>query len=223
MKKAALLFTLLCAGQLYGMEAENIGGLPVDVHNEMIKTALATSDNLEETIKVIQFASALRGIKYDNLKKLTALMDILAKKFPDISRKEFAEKLNTPIAKEYITLGEQLLWPANMMHSNKSMVEDVKKLIDKGADPNYSGGQLGYTALNATYMAIANKIHLEKKMDENLMAILNLLLNAGAKPDASTMFYLQKSVDKNKKIGLNTPEAKLDSELLDVLKPYADK
>ncbi len=55
--------------------------LPQDVRDEIIKMALPSSDNLDETIKAIK-ASVLRGVRYDNLKTFTALMNVLAKKFP---------------------------------------------------------------------------------------------------------------------------------------------
>ncbi len=145
MKKLILLFTMACAaGQLYGMlEVQNIMDLPEDVRNKIISMALPSSDNLDETIKAIK-VGVLRGVRYDNLKTFTALMDVLAKKFPNILRKKIAEKFNTPIAKEYVTLGEQLFLPvitygfANR-RSEQSPVEDMKKLLEKDADPNYSG------------------------------------------------------------------------------------
>lgn len=89
MKKTALLFTILCAGQLYGMDPTSldelrrtgpqcIGDLPKELQeqitqnaHDILKNALAKNDNLEDTVKAIKAASAAQGIRYDNLKDFT--------------------------------------------------------------------------------------------------------------------------------------------------------
>ena len=74
------------------------GQLPPELH-KVIVNALAQSNNLEQVIEAIKVAGILSGVRYDNLKDFTALMDILAKKFPDMSRQEIAAKFDTEIAR----------------------------------------------------------------------------------------------------------------------------
>ncbi len=243
MRKLILLFTIACAtGQLYGMEpqnileAQNIMDLPEDVRNEIFETVFTSGANtLQGTIDLVKVKSALLGISYDNLKTFTALMDVLAKKFPNILRKKIAEKFNTPIAQEYVTLGEQLFLPVfNVRLSNRqneqSPVEDMKKLLKKDADPNYSGdypatrymGDPGWhTVLEQMYAQIlANEE--EKGLEyKDGIAIFKLLLEAGAKPTKDFMSQQQKQF--NREIGLYYPRANLRRELLDLLKQYTEK
>ena len=96
MKKITSLFILICAAsQLYGMEPEQkmgaFGELPDELHKEIVN-ALVESKDLGQVIAAVKVASVLQGVQYNTLEDFTALINILAKKFPDISRKEIAEK-----------------------------------------------------------------------------------------------------------------------------------
>ncbi len=86
MKKLILLFTITCAAsQMYGMETENIGGLPKEIQNQITQTAIASSKNLNETVVMIKRLSTSFGISYDklfdNIKDFTKLVHMLADKF----------------------------------------------------------------------------------------------------------------------------------------------
>jgi len=196
MKKITLLFTILCAGQLYGMEAQNISDLPKDVHNEIIKMALATSDNLDEAIKAIKVASALRGIKYDNLKKFTALVGVLAQKFPDLSREEIAQNFNTPLAKQYSELNYKL---ENALRAQVAYVlKFVKETLDEGADPNYTWKgkypnetwlRISYGKKDTDYHSILGEAYNKRALAQEPIEkkarteVIELLLAKGANPN----------------------------------------
>jgi len=104
MKKIALLLTILCAGQLYGMENPNqdgMAGLPPEVQVLIIQ-ALKSGNDLDAVIKGIKNASEIsKSLKqiinaeygdFSNLKGFTALAHMLAKKFPKENPKTIAEK-----------------------------------------------------------------------------------------------------------------------------------
>lgn len=105
MKKLILLFTIVCANQLYGMEpiepkwslqkAEHISQLPQDVRLTIINTALAESNTLVEAINALKNASTLYGVRYDLLKNAT-LMQALMKRFPGKVREEIALAIKQP-------------------------------------------------------------------------------------------------------------------------------
>ena len=68
-----------------------------------------------------------------------------------------------------------------------------------------------------TYFKIINNNKTEGPNYENGVAILKLLLNAGAKFTNDFIEYQQKQVDKEK------PPVELRRELLDIIKQYANK
>ncbi len=153
MKKTTLLFTILCAVQLYGMEETQkmgtFGSLPEDIHKVIVQS-LATSNNLEQTIEAIKVAGILQGVRYDNLKDFTKLVHILANKF-NVPTEKIAKKFNTPIAQKYLQLCSDLFKKILM----RSSIEELTQLIQQGADVNCSAKfvlQLGgvNTALNYT-------------------------------------------------------------------------
>jgi hypothetical protein len=155
MKRIILIFTILCVSQLYGMEPEPVlGELPEDVHNTIIRMALATSDTLEEAIKAIKVASVLRGIRYDNLKSFTKLVHMLANKFPKKDTKTIAKLFGTSIAEEYINLGNALIGAISWWED----IDQITKLIMQGADVNYSDKNLG------TPFTMANKADNSKEI-----------------------------------------------------------
>jgi len=194
MKKVALLFTLvLCVGALNGMEAQNIGNLPTDIHNEMIRLAFATSDNLLDTIKAFQFASALRGIPYDNLKDFTNLVHILANKFKTTNQ-VVAENFNTPTAKNYINLGKQLVELISRPNAGNTI--KIIQLIEKnGADVNYS---------NSTGSLLSKAIQ-----SWNVESV-KLLLEYGAKQQPGNLPYIQAKLRQDPK----NQKAKIIEQLL---------
>ena len=146
MKKIALLFTLtlLGAGALNGMEPEHgkshwhrYGRSPADVKG-LILMYLHKSDNLDDIIYDIKKASLINkdlntivNKLYGNQKGFTALMHILANKF-DKTTETIAEKFNTPVAKHYLDLGEQLNFAIGSADFDTAM-----QLIKQGADVNY--------------------------------------------------------------------------------------
>ncbi len=104
MKKLALLFLILCAGALNGMENPEqkqfllYGNLTKDLKAHII-TFIKTYDNLDDIINTLESASAankeLNKIVinlYDNLPGFTALIGVLKEKFPGIPRDQIAEK-----------------------------------------------------------------------------------------------------------------------------------
>jgi len=147
MKKLLLLSTLVCAGQMYGMESQEPMGtfaqLPKELlHQEIIKQAIESSNTLEEAIKAVKMARALSGVQYDNLKNFTKLVHLLADKF-DTTTHEVANEFNTLLAKNYIQLGEQLLQLNNQFNQPNILDKDnirnkIDQLINDGADVNFS-------------------------------------------------------------------------------------
>ena len=186
MKKIALLLTIVCAGRLYGMEAENIGSLPKELHDQLIQMAFTTSNNPAETIKAIQFASAVHGVQYDNLKDFTRLVHLLADKF-DTRTDIIANEFRTPAAKTYSTLGYSLI---KALGDNTPVGHaKVADLIQQGADVNFISGDM------PLYKAMRN-LNVEG---------VKLLLNAGANPTfAKNWFFMPTLFDQ--------PEEKEDAE-----------
>jgi len=134
-----------------------ISDLPRDIHNEIIKMALASSNTLTETIKAINVANALRGVRYDNLKDFTQLMHILAGKFnvlPSVVAKEF----NTSTAQTYSDLGCEL--------SMQTRYWDLVQLIKQGADLNF---------INENYWTPLGNAIMHQDIE-----LVRLLFNSGA-------------------------------------------
>lgn len=163
-----LLFTLLCASQLYGMELPSKEQLPPELYTEIIRKAVETSNTLEEAVKAVNAASALQGAKYENLKDFTRLVHILANKF-NASTEEVANLFGTKTAQHYLYLGKKV---QNIVFNSKGRigehVDEVNKLIAEGADVNYVA-QSGMTALIQAAMSL-NPYMVE------------LLLNHGSDP-----------------------------------------
>jgi hypothetical protein len=207
MKKIVLLFTIVCASQLYGMDPtssftkvsedrslyelqrtgpQNISDLPKDVHNEIIKTALATSPDLLRTIEAINVASALRGVRYDNLKDFTRLVHILSNKFNalDASMIDWFLGYHMPgvalTADEYATLAHDLIDAIE-----KGQVDTAASLIEQGADVNYSFFSEDYGYTSALIIAVR----------KNDTEIVKLLLNAGANPHHTDKYTRKTALD----------------------------
>ncbi len=135
MKKLILLFTILCIGQLYGMEAQHISELPGELQKIIIKKALAQSNNLDKTINMIGKLSTLYGIQY-NIKDFTQLVHILADKF-NTSTEHIAQEFNTPIAQKYLDLGRKL-YNLKVIRYSPLFVNRVTQLMKDGADINFN-------------------------------------------------------------------------------------
>jgi len=207
MKKIALLLTIVCAGQLYGMEpsvAEAMAGrpekgnlgdfeqLPEEVHGVIVK-ALATSNDLEQTIEAIKVASALQGVQYDNLKDFTTLVHILADKF-DIPTAEVAQQFGTPMANTYYQLGSKLRHAVKVVQT-EARYNEIIALIKDGADVNFSNDSKNFTPLN---FALNNDFNVE---------VIKTLLNDGAKPTTHDLFF-------NKSLAARTPDLQARKEII---------
>jgi hypothetical protein len=184
MKKIALLFTLTLvgAGALNGMDPTSLyelrrtgpenpqpelgtfGHLPPELHEKIIQDAIASSNTVEKAIRAINAVSALRGVRYDNLKAFTRLVHILASKFK-VPVNIIAEKFATPTAQKYIALSKRLGEAVE-----EDQVEMVKQLINQGADVNFL-----FRDYNMLELAVSNQ-------SENSLKILKILLDHGANP-----------------------------------------
>lgn len=189
MKKIALLVTLFGVSIFNGMEPEKPelrSVFPEDVQSEIIKIALATSDNLEGVIKAINVANALRGVSYDNLETFTKLVHMLADKF-NTTTQAVAEKIGTSIAKTYLYLGTELLRVA-AIDDNGS---DTNQLIKKGADVNFTGIYIDYSGNVFTGTPLQYAIHRS-----NLL-VVKILLNYGLIPTTEDLQIAQTRMELN--------------------------
>lgn len=170
MKKLILLFTILCAGALNAMEPEQkmgaFGELPKELHPEIVKKALESSNTPKKAVKAITVASALQGVKYDNLEDFTRLVHRVAKKFK-VPVNIIATEFGTPTAKTYITLSENL---GNAVKNGQT--KEVEQLINQGADVHF-------LVNNNTILEFALG-----NISENTVKIVKILLDHGANPYA---------------------------------------
>lgn len=212
------------------LEAEHISQLSRDLHQKIINTALTTSNTVDEAIKAINGASALYGLKYDTstatdllmkrlpdnideaintvkhlqgttLKDFTALVSILAKKFPDEPRSLIATKFNTPIADQYVSLGMRLIKILGGDYRD-TMKRETMKAIQDGADVNFTtyvknmnGNTKIMTPLFFTGSGTSNWVPSRE--------IIQLLLNHGAdqyfnvKDDGTLLEVLKKNLSNS--------------------------
>ncbi len=177
MKKLILLFTMVCAGQLYGMlEAPDPRYLPTDMKYEIMNAAVATSKDLKEAISMIPKLSAFYGVRYTDIKNFTKLLHALANRF-NVTTEEVAtqfvdETKKAPDGMAY--LGKQYLSFLQSLSDAiyKNNVEQIKLLIQQGADVNSTNSNDRTTPL----IEAANKRTGDKE-------ILVAFLNAGANPN----------------------------------------
>jgi hypothetical protein len=214
MKKIALLLIIVCAGNLYGMEqAEKghytgIAELSPEIQVMIIQALntydnnLSTEENITRIVNAIKAINAtnkqLHGVVtdiYGDLKGLTALIGTLAEKFPSTSRKDIAKQLiankfNTELAQEYLSLADRLF-----QFIVFSYPEQVTQLIKEGADVNYSDS---YSSL--LFYALKD------------VEMVKLLLDFGANPylqhpNWGTVFdvvkgYIKQAIHKNDEVWL---------------------
>lgn len=168
MKKLILLFTIACAGQLYGMEAESVRDLPEELRREIMQLAqvILPSNNLDEAITTIKKLSAFFGNPLDDLKTFTALVHILADKF-NKEPSDVAKQFNTPTAEKYEKLSTAL---TNLIVNH--YFDGVKKLIEQGADVNsvvYNATPLFRAAMkedfNITELLLASGANVNYKVN----------------------------------------------------------
>ena len=204
MKKIALAFTILCVAQLYGMEPKT-KELEIykalsqisELQQEIIKAALAVSNNLDEAVEMIKKFSILHGTSFDklfNLQDFTKLVHALGDKF-DMASQYVANKFGTEIAKQYGTLGEELLGASLGGWAAQVKINKMEPLLLKGADSNFqSDGTTflhykGDTPLSTIFRSIdtdniANTIAEAKQL-------VQFLLTHGAIPDKKTIQSLK--------------------------------
>jgi len=251
MKKIMLLFTLLCAGQIYGMEplypkqqpkiltqqekkelVEFYRSRLPELKQEIIRQALKSSTTLDEAIDRVKIFSALNGIKFDelfnNIKDFTMLVHILSSIYirpvADIAKKlgvpeemvvklastltpekiaqefkfntvEIAQKINTPTAKKYIELGDELVSAVAQLEEYwPDYINEITQLINDGADVNFSN-IYGRTPLLKTIQSL------------NPQGVA-FLLQAGAKPS-------QLEVEVNNNLVARSNKAKIIKQLLE--------
>lgn len=138
------------AGQLYGMEAENISNLPQDIHNQIVKKAIELSNTIENAIEAVKVACTLQGACYNNLKEFTILIDILEEKFPALSHRQIATKFNTSISAQYVKINSTFatFLTQLIMDNNEPNLANVKLFFSQGVDPNFKMNAGGSSILD---------------------------------------------------------------------------
>jgi hypothetical protein len=231
MKKIALLFTIVCAGQLYGMEQPErgyytgIAELSPEIQVMIIQalntydSKLTPEENITKIVNAIKALSitnkqlhAVLSDMYGDLKSFTLLVGTLAEKFPSISKEGIAKEFNTPMAKKYINLGHELLNFAELGNKNT----EISKLIkESGADVNFNGL---YVNVFAEATTIGSPLSVAV---ENLnVSTVEVLLALGAHPTdkdimkAERLSKLSPERLKRRKQGLRGTEADDIYELL---------
>jgi hypothetical protein len=194
MKKLILLFIMVCASQLYGMEpiepkrgilTGTWQNLPTEVKSLIITALAQSSNNLNEAIKhIIRLSRANKELNnnLNDLKGFTKIVHMLANKF-GMSTEAIAEKFNTATAKTYLELGNEL------MGIQSFNLKKVRELIQEGADVNYSSNQYNTDGLKETPLTILKKYLLplsirlgdeDRFRQEQYRKVEQMLIKAGA-------------------------------------------
>lgn len=131
-----------------------------------------------------------------------------------ISREAIAIKLETQIAREYLSLGNTFLKTIDREDNPENALNHAINLLDKGADPNFSwigpdarcsnpDRFIIQTLIDAVYDKIfaqrvvyGNMFYYDKG-DPSMMPIVALVLNRGAKPNAKLMKYATELAQQN--------------------------
>jgi len=199
MKKIFLLFTIICAGQLYGMEVlePSYGSLPRELKQEIINTVLEIintteeSNNLSQTIVMIKIFSILHGIEYNTLPLFNGLMNRLAKKFPDINRRDIARNFGIEIGKAYVTLNEKFYAMAKNFE-DKPTLEKYKDFIAQGADSSFTfffGGchsffdHIWHDSFDGILPKVCEFVYSKRTDTEEALKVLEYLLQQGSNPN----------------------------------------
>lgn len=139
MKKTIILFILLCASSLNGMETEPEAYIPPEDVWTIIFPYLSTYDTLKDIMYTIKSASLISSLWrtkiqeiYGNQKKFTELVHILAKKF-NKSTVTIAAEFATPTSQQYKALADELHL-AFFYRNTKS----IPLAINQGVDVNYT-------------------------------------------------------------------------------------
>jgi len=212
MKKIALLFTILCAGQLYGMKrikpelklepeyGHYVGwaNLPPEL-KALIITYINTYDTLDDIVDAIKATSETNkelnlmvNEKYGNLPGFTALVHILADKFNKTTH-DIAAIFKTPVAKEYIDINNSFIFTTLPNGSvvyglyDRNILEYVKSFIKNGGDVNYTLPDIRIR--EKPHMSLLSYLYDElnygfaRYNSEVFKKAIELLLDAGADPN----------------------------------------
>lgn len=198
MKKIFLLFTIICASQLYGMEPEwslqkvaHMSQLPKDIQQKIINKSLELSDNVGQALGMIAKLSILQGIEYNTLPIFNVLMDKLANKFFEYSRQSIARNFGIEIGKEYVTLNEKFYAMAKNFE-DKPTLEKYKDFIAQGADSNFtffSGGcysffvHIWHDSFDGILPKVCEFVYSKKTDTQEALKILEYLLQQGSNPN----------------------------------------
>lgn len=155
MKKAILLLTMVCVGQLYGME----DGASKEAQVQAFKTLM---QKLKESKNLVQF---------------TRLMNRFCKMYPDVIREKVAQKVGTPIAQKYIELNKSLV-QALLIERPDLRLSTVKTLVNRGADVNFT---FKYDETPGSVLGTAYKVILANEGTEK--ELVQYLLDNGANPN----------------------------------------
>ncbi len=157
MKKIALLLTIICAGQLYGMDPTSLyelrrtgpergrykgfGDLPQDIKGLVVLT-LAQSDTMEEAIQAIRSLTETDtafNIAANDPIIIRAIIRILAQKF-NAPSEYIAQQLSTKGSEQYVDLSKSLiatLWQGAHFHYFDAIEKSAEDLINAGADIDF--------------------------------------------------------------------------------------
>lgn len=221
MKKLVLLFTIVCTGQLYGMEpekhqtvkfGEEWATLPDDIKSLILVALMQSGNDLDSAIKSIVKASAInvalnKMINYNDLQGFTKIAHMLANKF-GISTFSIAKEFSTQTSKEYVRLLEQAHYYMGEPIGDH-VTDEIDELIKEGLDVNaiYSDGK------SLLQKAILTDRGLE---------LVNLLLNSGANPhykDNEGCAALDHAEKQSSKVG----KTALDRLMISIQQPILEK
>jgi hypothetical protein len=231
MKKLILLFTIVCANQLYGMEPSPWEQLPKELQEKIVNTALATSKSVDDAVNAIKAFGTLHKVHYSTQAATNLLMKTLpndlhkainaVKNLQGTTPQDFtklmhilADKFNTntlSIASEFINLNLNKTTAQNYIELSKKLlaimlgknnIPEAEKLIAEGADILYEPALI--------YLIIENSI-----LATSLLEKIKFSLDHGADPSVKykgeTALYL---LDDYNEYGGAIPEYKQIRPLL---------
>ncbi len=243
MKKIILLFTIVCISTLNGMEPKRgtLAGMWENIPAEvkpLIVIALAQSSNdideaIREIIKTSRVNTELNKIVndlYGNPAGFRNLMQILAKSFPDLTTTEIAKKFKTNVAENYLTSSVSLKSiidkyrrSSDFIHNTFTINEfenEVKKLIEKGADVNFTWGKdpKRHRLIDQTFASRLYGQDNEARLP-TYKEILQILIKYGATSDEGTnkeFNYMVIDPLHNKQEGADGPSPAAQKEINEI-------